>query len=65
LHNLGANIEEKESIIPLLGGGDGRTKAYAAGGVLVFFIDEPRGEILGEVYGTDGDGQSKTQTMRC
>lgn len=47
--NLGGIIEEKESIVPLLGGGDGRTKAYAAGGVLVFFTDEPRGEILGEV----------------
>jgi len=54
-----------EMVIPLLGGGDGRTKAYAGGGVLVFFTDEPTGEILGEVEGTDGDGQSIPQRMRC
>lgn len=36
----------------LLGGGDGRTKAYAGGGVFVLFNDEPRGEIPGEGEGT-------------
>lgn len=52
-------------IIPLLGGADGRTKAYAGGGVFVLFNDEPRGEIPGEGEGTDGDGQRKPQRMRC
>lgn len=39
--------------IPLLGGGGGRTNVYAGGGVLILFNGEPRGEILGEGYGTD------------
>ena len=49
----------------MLGGGDGRTKVYAGGGVFFFFNDEPEGEILGEGEGTDGDGQSMPQRMRC
>lgn len=39
--------------IPLLGGGGGRTNAYAGGGVLILFNDEPIGEILGGRDGTD------------
>lgn len=47
--NGSEQVTDKQS---LLGGGGGRTNAYAGGGVLILFNDEPIGEILGGRDGT-------------